>query len=327
MRAVVASRHGGPEVLEVSDVADPVLGAGQILVEVEACSVTFPDLLMLRDMYQFKPGLPFIPGGEVAGVVRQVGPGVEGFEAGSRVIGSTGSVGGMAELALTRADSTVALPAGADPSDAAGLLYGYGTSYHALADRARLAAGETLVVLGAAGGVGLAAVELGRAMGARVIAAASSPDKLAVCVEHGADATIDYSRQDLKEAIRSLTGGQGADVVFDPVGGPYSEPALRSTAWDGRFLVVGFAAGEIPRIPLNLALLRGASIVGVFWGAFASRYPQRNRENLTTLVGWWQDGRIRPHTSASYPLAQAADALADLDQRRATGKVVVRPRS
>ncbi len=327
MRAVVASRHGGPEVLEVSDVADPVLGAGQILVEVEACSVTFPDLLMLRDMYQFKPGLPFIPGGEVAGVVRQVGPGVEGFEAGSRVIGSTGSVGGMAELALTRADSTVALPAGADPSDAAGLLYGYGTSYHALADRARLAAGETLVVLGAAGGVGLAAVELGRAMGARVIAAASSPDKLAVCVEHGADATIDYSRQDLKEAIRSLTGGQGADVVFDPVGGPYSEPALRSTAWDGRFLVVGFAAGEIPRIPLNLALLRGASIVGVFWGAFASRYPQRNRENLTTLVGWWQDGRIRPHTSASYPLAQAADALADLDQRRATGKVVVTPRS
>lgn len=327
MRAVVASRHGGPEVLEVSDVADPVLGAGQILVEVEACSVTFPDLLMLRDMYQFKPGLPFIPGGEVAGVVRQVGPGVEGFETGSRVIGSTGSVGGMAELALTRADTTVALPAGADPSDAAGLLYGYGTSYHALADRARLAAGETLVVLGAAGGVGLAAVELGRAMGARVIAAASSPDKLAVCVEHGADATIDYSRQDLKEAIRSLTGGQGADVVFDPVGGPYSEPALRSTAWDGRFLVVGFAAGEIPRIPLNLALLRGASIVGVFWGAFASRYPQRNRENLTTLVGWWQDGRIRPHTSASYPLAQAADALADLDQRRATGKVVVRPRS
>ena len=327
MRAVVASRHGGPEVLEVSNVADPVPGAGQILVEVEACSVTFPDLLMLRDMYQFKPGLPFIPGGEVAGVVRQVGPGVEGFEAGSRVIGSTGSVGGMAELALTRADSTVALPAGADPSDAAGLLYGYGTSYHALADRARLAAGETLVVLGAAGGVGLAAVELGRAMGARVIAAASSPDKLAVCVEHGADATIDYSRQDLKEAIRSLTGGQGADVVFDPVGGPYSEPALRSTAWDGRFLVVGFAAGEIPRIPLNLALLRGASIVGVFWGAFASRYPQRNRENLTTLVGWWQDGRIRPHTSASYPLAQAADALADLDQRRATGKVVVRPRS
>lgn len=327
MRAVVASRHGGPEVLEVSNVADPVPGAGQILVEVEACSVTFPDLLMLRDMYQFKPGLPFIPGGEVAGVVRQVGPGVEGFEAGSRVIGSTGSVGGMAELALTRADSTVALPAGADPSDAAGLLYGYGTSYHALADRARLAAGETLVVLGAAGGVGLAAVELGRAMGARVIAAASSPDKLAVCVEHGADATIDYSRQDLKEAIRSLTGGQGADVVFDPVGGPYSEPALRSTAWDGRFLVVGFAAGEIPRIPLNLALLRGASIVGVFWGAFASRYPQRNRENLATLVGWWQDGRIRPHTSASYPLAQAADALADLDQRRATGKVVVTPRS
>jgi len=326
VKAVVARRHGGPDVVEISEVDDPVPGPGQILVEVEACSVTFPDLLMLGDMYQFKPGLPFIPGGEVAGVVRQVGPGVEGFDPGARVLGSTGSVGGMAELAVTRADSTVALPAGADPDDAAGILYGYGTSYHALADRAHLAAGETLVVLGAAGGVGLAAVELGRAMGARVIAAASSPEKLALCEQHGADATIDYSREDLKTAIRALTGGEGADVVYDPVGGPYSEPALRSTAWDGRFLVVGFAAGEIPRIPLNLALLRGASIVGVFWGAFAGRYPQRNRDNLATLVEWWQEGRISPHTSAIYPLAKAADALSDLAERRATGKVVVTPR-
>lgn len=326
MRAAVARRHGGPEVLEIVDIDDPDPGTGQLLVEVEACAVTFPDLLMLKDMYQFKPGLPFIPGGEVAGIVRRVGPGVEGFQPGSRVLGSTGSVGGMAELALARADTSVVLPEGCDFDDAAGLLYGYGTSYHALADRAHLAPGESLVVLGASGGVGLAAVELGRAMGARVIAAASSPEKLALCVKYGADETIDYSREDLKVRIRELTGGEGADVVYDPVGGPYSEPALRSTAWDGRFLVVGFAAGDIPRIPLNLALLRGASIVGVFWGSFAARQPERNRQNLATLVGWWHEGRIRPHTSARFPLDGASDALSALAERRAMGKVVVQPR-
>lgn len=326
MRAALARRHGGPEVLEIVDIDDPDPGPGQLLVEVEACAVTFPDLLMLKDMYQFKPGLPFIPGGEVAGIVRRVGPGVVGFPPGSRVLGSTGSVGGMAELALARADTSVVLPEDCDFDDAAGLLYGYGTSYHALADRAHLAPGESLVVLGASGGVGLAAVELGRAMGARVIAAASSPEKLALCVDYGADETIDYSREDLKVRIRELTGGEGADVVYDPVGGPYSEPALRSTAWDGRFLVVGFAAGDIPRIPLNLALLRGASIVGVFWGSFAARRPERNRENLATLVDWWHEGRIRPHTSARFPLDEASGALSALAERRAMGKTVVQPR-
>ena len=325
MRAALVRSHGGPEVIEVATVDDPRATEGQVLVEVAACSVTFPDLLMLRNMYQYKPDLPFIPGSEVAGIVRGIGSGVHGFAIGDRVLGTGGSVGGMAELALVRADSTVALPESADFGEAAGLLYGYGTSYHALADRANLAAGETLVVLGAAGGVGLAAVELGRAMGARVIAAASSPEKLALCVEHGADDTIDYTTEDLKARIRELTGGAGADVVYDPVGGPYSEPALRSTAWNGRFLVIGFAAGEIPRIPLNLALLRGASIVGVFWGSFAARYPERNRKNLEALVGWWHDGRIHPHTSARFALDQASQALEALAERRALGKVVVEP--
>ena len=325
MRAALVRSHGGPEVIEVATVDDPRATEGQVLVEVAACSVTFPDLLMLRNMYQYKPDLPFIPGSEVAGIVRGIGSGVHGFAIGDRVLGTGGSVGGMAELALVRADSTVALPESADFGEAAGLLYGYGTSYHALADRANLAAGETLVVLGAAGGVGLAAVELGRAMGARVIAAASSPEKLALCVEHGADDTIDYTTEDLKARIRELTGGAGADVVYDPVGGPYSEPALRSTAWNGRFLVIGFAAGEIPRIPLNLALLRGASIVGVFWGSFAARYPELNRKNLEALVGWWHDGRIHPHTSARFALDQASQALEALAERRALGKVVVEP--
>ena len=325
MRAVICSRFGGPEVLELAEVDDPQPGPGQILVEVRACSVNFPDLLMIRDLYQFKPGLPFIPGSEVSGIVRAVGEGVDQFATGDRVLGSSISVGGLAELANLRADTTVALPEGVSFEDAAGLLYGYGTSHHALKDRARLQPGESLVVLGAAGGVGLAAVELGRAMGARVIAAASNEEKLALCREHGADATIDYSREDLKTRIRELTGGEGADVVYDPVGGPYAEPALRSTAWDGRYLVVGFAAGDIPRVPLNLALLRGCSIVGVFWGSFVVRHPAQHRANVAEIVQWWSEGRLRPHTGAVYPLEKASDALAELAERRAMGKVVVTP--
>ena len=325
MRAVLCPRFGGPEVLELAEVDDPQPGPGQILVEVRACSVNFPDLLMMRDLYQFKPGLPFVPGSEVSGTVRAVGEGVDRFAPGDRVLGSSISVGGLAELANLRADTTVALPDGVAFEDAAGLLYGYGTSHHALKDRARLQPGETLVVLGAAGGVGLAAVELGRVMGARVIAAASSPEKLALCREHGADDTIDYTTEDLKTRIRELTGGAGADVVYDPVGGAYAEPALRSTAWDGRYLVVGFAAGDIPRVPLNLALLRGCAIVGVFWGSFVVRHPDRHRANVAEIVQWWSEGRLRPHTSAVYPLEKAGEALADLAERRAMGKVVVTP--
>ena len=321
----MCKRFGGPEVLEVEDVPEPEPGPGQVQVEVKACAVTFPDLLMLRDMYQFKPGLPFIPGSEVAGVIRRVGEGSGSFREGQAVLGSSISVGGLAELACLRADTTVALPEGVDFHQAAGLLYGYGTSHHALKDRARLQPGESLVVLGAAGAVGLAAVELGRAMGARVIAAASTDEKLELCRAHGADETINYATEDLKTRIRDLTGGQGADVVYDPVGGPYSEPALRSTAWEGRFLVVGFAAGDIPRLPLNLALLRGCSIVGVFWGSFVARQPDRHRANVAELIDLWRAGRLAPHTSASFPLERAADALRALDERRATGKVVVIP--
>lgn len=325
MRAVVCKRFGGPEVLEVDQVADPETGPGQLLVEVEACAVTFPDLLMIQDRYQFKPGLPFVPGGEVAGVVRKVGAGVDGFAPGDRVLGSSISVGGMAELACLRAGGAVLLRDGLDSTDAAGLLYGYGTAHHALKDRAQLKPGESLVVLGASGAVGLAAVEVGKVMGARVIAAASTDEKLELCRKHGAEETINYGREDLKTRMRELTGGEGADVVYDPVGGAYAEPAIRSTAWNGRYLVIGFAAGDIPRIPLNLPLLRGCSIVGVFWGSFAGREPERHQANVTELVDWWSEGKLEPHTSAVYPLERAADALKDLAERRALGKVVVAP--
>ncbi|HMC39133.1 MAG TPA: NADPH:quinone oxidoreductase family protein [Acidimicrobiales bacterium] len=325
MRAVVCRQFGGPDALEIGEVDEPGVGPGQILVEVKACSVNFPDLLMIQDLYQFKPALPFVPGSEVAGVVRQVGEGVDRFQPGDRVLGSSLFVGGLADAAALAADTTVAIPDEVDFADAAGLLYAYGTSHHALKDRAHLQAGESLLVLGAAGAVGLAAVEIGKVLGARVIAAASTEEKLDLCRKYGADEVVNYTTEDLKLRVRELTDGQGADVVYDPVGGPYSEPALRSTAWDGRFLVVGFAAGDIPRIPLNLALLRGCSIVGVFWGSFVMREPDRHRANVAEMVGWWKQGRLRPHTSATYPLEQAAAALRDMAERRAMGKVVVIP--
>jgi NADPH:quinone reductase len=325
MKAVVCRKIGGPELLQLEEMDEPAAGPGQVLVDVRACSVNFPDLLMIQDLYQYKPDTPFIPGSEVAGVVRSVGDGVTRFHPGDRVLGSSLFVGGLAEMAALAADTTVAVPDDVTFEDAAGLLYAYGTSHYALKDRARLQAGESLLVLGAAGGVGLAAVEIGRLMGATVIAAASTDEKLALCRAHGAAETINYSREDLKTRVRELTGGRGADVVYDPVGGPYSEPALRSTAWEGRFLVIGFAAGDIPRLPLNLALLRGCSIVGVFWGSFVGREPERHRANVTELVEWWRDHMLRPHTSASYPLDQAADAFRDLAERRVMGKVVVTP--
>ncbi len=325
MKAVLCKRFGGPEVLELGEVDEPVAGKGQVLVEVKACSVNFPDLLMIQDLYQYKPELPFVPGSEVAGVVVEVGDGVDRFSPGDRVLGSSLFVGGLAERAALTADTTVAIPDDVGYEDAAGLLYAYGTSHHALKDRAELKPGESLLVLGAAGAVGLAAVEIGKVMGARVIAAASTDEKLELCRRYGADETINYSTEDLKTRVRELTGGEGADVVYDPVGGAYSEQALRSTAWNGRFLVIGFAAGEIPRVPLNLALLRGCSIVGVFWGSFVYREPDRHRANVAEMVEWWRQGRLRPHTSATYPLDRASDALRDLAERRAMGKVVVAP--
>ncbi|MGH9057741.1 MAG: NADPH:quinone oxidoreductase family protein, partial [Acidimicrobiales bacterium] len=273
--------------------------------------------------YQYKPGLPYIPGGEVAGVVSSVGAGAGGFEPGDLVMGSAGSVGGFAERVALPASHVTAVPDGSPLEEAAGLLYAYGTSHHALRDRAALQPGETLLVLGAAGGVGLSAVELGRLMGARVIAAASSDHRLALCLQRGADDVINYTRDDLKTAARELTGGAGADVVYDPVGGKYAEPALRATAWQGRYLVIGFTAGEIPRLPTNLALLRGCSIVGVYWGSFIQRQPEDNRRNVAELTGWWRAGRLKPLVSATYPLERAPDALRDLAARRTVGKVVV----
>lgn len=322
MRAVLCKAFGPPESLVLEDVDDPVAGKGQIVVDVHACAVNFPDVLMIQDMYQFKPPLPFSPGAEVAGIVSALGPDVNGVKVGDRVIASPGW-GGLAEKAAVSADSVIPLPDDIDLVHASSFLYAYGTSQYALKDRGHLEPGETLVVLGAAGGVGLAAVELGAVMGANVIAAASTDDKLELCREYGASMTINYATEDLKTRIRELTGGVGADVVYDAVGGSYSEPALRSMAWEGRFLVIGFAAGEIPKVPLNLALLKSCDIVGVFWGAFVGRERERHRANIAELMEWWRAGKLRPHVSSTYPLERASEAIRELADRRAKGKVVV----
>lgn len=322
MKAVMCHRFGPPSSLVLEE-RDPLhAGPGQLVISVAACGVNFPDTLIIQGLYQYKPKLPFSPGGEIAGVVKEVGAGVSTFAIGDRVIAAT-SWGGFAEEVVAEAERTMAMPAGMDFETAAAFTLTYGTSHHALKDRAALQPGETLLVLGAAGGVGLAAVELGKAMGARVIAAASSADKLAVCREHGADELIDYTSEDLRTRIKLLTDGRGVDVVYDPVGGSFSEPALRSMAWRGRFLVVGFAAGKIPSLPLNLVLLKGCAIVGVFYGAFARAEPERNQANLAELIRWVAEGRLRPHISARYPLAQAAEALQVLLDRKVQGKVVL----
>jgi len=297
-------------------------GAKQVVISVKACGVNFPDTLIIQNKYQFKPDLPFSPGGEIAGVVKEVGEGVKHVKVGDTVIALTGW-GGFAEEALVEASKVFPIPPVFDFKVAATFAYTFGTSYHALKDRAQLKAGETLLVLGAAGGVGLAAVQLGKQMGAKVIAAASSADKLAVCQQYGADAVVNYSEPNWREQLKALTDGHGVDVVYDAVGGAYAEPALRSMAWQGRYLVVGFAAGDIPKIPLNLALLKGCSIVGVFWGDFSRRQPADNQANMMQLFAWLMQGQLKPHISASYPLAQAPQALVDLMTRKATGKVVV----
>ncbi len=322
MKAMLCKAYGPPESLALEEVEPLKPGRGQAVVSVRACGVNFPDTLIIQGRYQFKPPMPFAPGGEVAGVVKEVGAGVENVQVGDRVMAFT-AYGGFAEEVLAEAAALIPMPESLDFETASAFVMTYGTDIHALKDRAKLQAGETLLVLGAAGGIGLAAVEIGKAMGAKVIAAASTEEKLAICRQHGADDAINYSSEDLKERIKALTNGQGVDVIVDPVGGPYSEPALRGMAWNGRFLVIGFTAGDIPRIPLNLALLKGCSIVGVFWGSFAAREPQHNQENLRELFGWLQAGKLRPRISARYPLERAADALNDLMQRKVTGKAVL----
>jgi len=324
MKAVLCKAYGMPETLVIEEVEPLRAGKGQVVVEVKACGVNFPDTLIIQGKYQFKPAMPFSPGSEVAGIVKEVGEGVKGISVGDHVIASTGW-GGFAEEVVADAAKIIPMPAGLDFTIASAFVLTYGTAHHALKDRAQMQPGETLLVLGAAGGVGIAAIEIGTQLGARVIAAASSDQKLEVCRQHGASETINYASEDLRERIKQTTGGQGVDVIFDPVGSSYSEPALRSMAWKGRFLVVGFAGGEIPRIPLNLTLLKGCSIVGVFWGAFTEREPQRNQENLQELMNWLSQGILKPHISATYPLERAADALYDMLNRKVLGKAVLVP--
>jgi len=324
MRAIRCNQYGPPESLTVENLPELLPEAWQVVIDVKAASVNFPDVLIIENKYQFKPPLPFTPGSEVAGIVRAVGAGVTQFTPGSRVVAFTGS-GGFAEQAVASASACVPLADGVDLELAAAFTLAYGTSHHAVVDRAALQAGETMLVLGAAGGVGLAAVEIGKALGARVIAAASSDEKLSICKKHGADATINYSTEDLRERIKALTDGRGPDVIYDPVGGVYTEPAFRSIGWRGRYLVVGFANGEIPKLPLNLTLLKGASVVGVFWGDFAKREPERNHAAFEQMVGWIGEGKLKPYVSARYPLEETGRALRDMAERRVIGKVVITP--
>jgi NADPH2:quinone reductase len=324
MKALLCTRYGGPDDLEVSDIPAPIAGPGEAVVRVKAASLNFFDTLIIAGKYQYKPAPPFSPAAEFAGTIESLGAGVTAFKAGDRVIGYM-TYGAAREQVAIDAGKLVKIPDGLDFDRAAGVCITYGTTLHALKDRARLQHGETLAVLGASGGVGLAAIELGKIMGARVIACASSDEKLAFAKTHGADDTINYASEDLKEGLRRVTSGKGADVIYDPVGGAYSEPALRSIAWQGRFLVVGFAAGEIPKIPLNLALLKGCEIVGVFWGSFIERDPEGHRANTEQLLAWCAEGKLSSHVHATYPLADAPAALKAIAARQVMGKVILHP--
>lgn len=322
MKAVVCKAFGSMDDLVVEDVPAPRPAEGEVSIAIKACGVNFPDVLLVQGKYQVKPMLPFSPGIEIAGVVKAVGEGVAHVKPGDAVATSL-QHGGFAEEAVAPAAGVVPLPAGLDFKIAAGFTLAYGTAYHALKDAARLVRGETLLVLGAAGGVGLAAVELGKLMGARVIAAASSAAKLATCERVGADEVINYEQEDLRDALQRVTGSRGVDVVYDPVGARFAEPAIRSLAWRGRYLVIGFAGGEIPRIPLNLALLMERSIIGVYWGAWTAREPEANRANLAQVLEWIVAGKLKPLVSRAFPLEQAAAALAELANRRVLGKIVL----
>lgn len=322
MRALVCSRLDGPESLQVGELPAPDLVPRSVRIRVEAAGVNFPDILMTSGMYQHQPSLPFAPGLEAAGTVVEVAEGVTTTALGERVFASVPN-GAFAEEVVVDADSVFPTPADMPAEIAAAFLVAYGTGYHALVDRARLAAGESLLVLGAAGGVGLAAVQIGATLGARVIAAVSSAEKEDAVRRSGAKDVIRYDHQDLREGLKALVAG-GVDVVYDPVGGSMTEAAFRSTAWGGRHLVIGFASGEIPSLAANLALLKGASLVGVFWGRFAQTEPEANRRNFETLAGWWSEGRIRPVVSGTYSLGEAMEALHLLRTRGAIGKLVVR---
>jgi NADPH:quinone reductase-like Zn-dependent oxidoreductase len=329
MRTLLSREAGGPETLRLEDMPDPEAGPGQLLVRVKACAINYPDVLMIEDKYQFKPPRPFAPGGEIAGIVETVGEGVSGWKPGDRLIAMIGH-GGLAEKVLVNAAMALPLPEGRSFEEGSALILTYATSIHALLDRGRLQAGQTLLVLGAAGGVGLAAVELGKAYGARVVAAVSSEEKAEAARKAGADATLVYPRgpfdkegsKPLSQLFKDAVGPSGADLIYDPVGGDYAEPALRAIAWEGRYLVVGFPAG-IPRLPLNLTLLKSCDVCGVFWGAFAARDPKANAAHIATLFRLWDEGKIAPKVSRTWPLEEGAQAIAWMAARKAVGKLVV----
>jgi NADPH2:quinone reductase len=324
MRAVLAKAFGGPETLVLEDLPEPRPGPGEVVVEVRAAALNFFDTLIIQGRYQYKPDFPFSPGAEASGIITALGEGVSGWAEGDRVIAHLGW-GACRERVVIKAERLVRIPDGVSDEQAAGLTVTYGTSLHALKDRARLKTGETLAVLGAAGGVGLSAVELGKLMGARVIACASSPDKLDLARRHGADLALDYSAEDLKDGLKRLTESRGVDVIYDPVGGDLAEPALRAIAWEGRYLVIGFAGGEIPKIPLNLLLLKGCDVQGVFWGAFVERDPAGHAANMADLLAWVAQGKLSAHVDAVYPLDRTAEALQVIARREAKGKILVRP--
>tara|TARA_E500000331_G_scaffold160235_1_gene155303 strand:+ start:13264 stop:14262 length:999 start_codon:yes stop_codon:yes gene_type:complete len=331
MKTLQCVELGMPDKLQVNEVPDPEVLPEHVLIENKAASVNFPDVLMIQGLYQFQPELPFTPGGESAGIVSAIGEGVENISVGDRVFAMTG-MGAFSEKIVAHHSSVVKIPENMEFETAAALPMTYGTSLYALKQRAELKEGETLLVLGAAGGVGLATVELGKAMGAKVIAAASTQEKIDLCIQHGADEGFIYptgkldrdQQKELSSKIKELTGGIGANVVYDPVGDSYSEPCIRATAWDGRYLVIGFAAGEIPKIPINLALLKGMKIVGVFWGAWVGMFPQENKKNFEELFQLHSDGRINPEVSDSFSLDDGAQAIAHLKDRKAKGKVIIK---
>lgn len=322
MKAIICDKFAPLSNLKYQDTPDPIPTADEVLIKIHACSVNFPDTLVVQGLYQFKPPFPFSPGSDVAGVIESVGKNVKHLKVGDEVVGMT-TYGGFAEKIAINGKACFPKPPGMNMVNAASFLLAYGTSYHALKDRANLQDGETLLVLGASGGVGLAAVELGKQMGAHVIAAASTQDKLNLCKEHGADELINYSEENLKERVKELTNKKGVDVIYDPVGGDYANPALRTMARKGRYLVVGFAAGEIPKIPLNLALLKECSIVGVFWGSFTQKEPKQNYQNVAQMVQWFNEEKLRPHIHGTYPLENAVQALKDIASRKVKGKAVI----
>ena len=331
MKALQCVELGGPDKLQVNEIQDPKVLPGHVLVENKAGSVNFPDVLMIQGLYQFQPELPFVPGGESSGIISAVGEGVENLTVGDRVFAMTG-IGAFAEKIIVPETAAVKIPNGMSFETAAALPMTYGTSLYALKQRAEIKEGETLLVLGAAGGVGLATVELGKAFGAKVIAAASSEDKINLCMQHGADEGLIYpstelnrdQQKELSSKIKELTGGAGANVVYDPVGDTYSEPCIRATAWDGRYLVIGFAAGQIPKIPTNLALLKGMKIIGVFWGAWVGMFPEENKKNFKNLFQLHSEGKINPEVSDCFSLDNGAKAIAHLKDRKAKGKVIIK---